>query len=66
MTTLTLQLDRTADRTVDAAYDTPRSLAEVAFDLTVVTIESMVARDISAFTERNRRAADRAPGPTSR
>ena len=66
MTTLTLPLDRTYDRTVDAAYDTPRSRAEVAFDLTVVTIESMVARDISAFTERNRRAAVRTPERTSR
>ena len=46
MTTLALPLDR------------PRELADLALDLTVVTIESLVARDISAFTERNRRRAE--------
>ena len=66
MTTLTLPLDRTYDRTVDTTRRTIPTLAELSLDLTVVTVESMVARDISAFSERNRRAADRGSERTSR
>lgn len=55
----TLSLDRTheaSDLTLDLSLDLGLDL-----DLSVVTIESMVARDISAYSERRRRAGDR-PG----
>ena len=51
----TLSLDRTheaSDLTLDLGLD---------LDLSVVTIESRVARDITAYSERPRRAGDR-PG----
>lgn len=51
----TLSLDRTHEA-ADLSFDLGLDL-----DLSVVTIESMVARDISAFSERRRRAGDR-PG----
>ena len=52
MTTLAPPLDRTRELT-DLSLD-------LSLDLSVVTIESLVARDISAFSERNRRTTDRA------
>lgn len=45
MTVLDLSLDRPA----------ALNLSGGSFDLSVVTIESLVARDISIYTERNRR-----------
>lgn len=47
---------------LDLSFDLPASfdLSDRALDLSVVTIESLVARDISAFSERNRRTTDRA------
>lgn len=60
MTTLALPLDRTrelAGHVLDSSVDHP---VDMSLDLSVVTIESLVARDISAYTERNRRAAHRA------
>lgn len=53
MTTLALSPDRTRE-TSDLTID-------LALDLSVVTIELMVSRDISAYTERNRRGSDRTP-----
>ena len=53
MTTLLAPLDRTHELN-DHARET-----DLPLDLTVVTIESLVARDISAYSERNRRGAGR-------
>ncbi|SDC66741.1 hypothetical protein SAMN05216410_2135 [Sanguibacter gelidistatuariae] len=52
MTTLALSLDRPRELS---------ALSNLSLDLSVVTIESMVARDISAFTERNRHSTDGTP-----
>lgn len=57
MTTLAVALDRPQDLvlSLDRAHDA----AESPLDLSVVTIESLVARDISAYSERNRRSPAR-------
>lgn len=53
MTTLALS---PAPLSLDRSRETADLTRDLALDLTVVTIESMVARDISAFTERRRSA----------
>lgn len=56
MTTLTFSLDRTPELGLSLGS---HDAAEQPLDLSVVTIESLVARDISAYSERNRRSAGR-------